>query len=189
MSGSDENKTGAVVNADLARERAQATVDVPALKAFIGEQIYFSKEKHLRALMYRERMLKEIGPLSDENFYNLDRDKKYELVVAKSLRLYEFCMENKCEDLVTMYTVGHLCGSEKFAFSLHVTMFKDAIELWSCSEQRQMFRDMMRANLILGTYIQTELGHGTYLRGLETTATYDKHTQEFVIDRYHTINT
>ncbi|XP_029456841.1 peroxisomal acyl-coenzyme A oxidase 2 isoform X2 [Rhinatrema bivittatum] len=35
---------------------------------------------------------------------------------------------------------------------------------------------------IIGTYAQTELGHGTYLRGLETMATFDTSTQEFVIN-------
>lgn len=34
---------------------------------------------------------------------------------------------------------------------------------------------------IIGTYAQTELGHGTFVRGLETTATYDVATQQFVI--------
>ena len=34
---------------------------------------------------------------------------------------------------------------------------------------------------IIGTYAQTELGHGTYVRGLETTATFDKAGQQFVI--------
>lgn len=35
----------------------------------------------------------------------------------------------------------------------------------------------VRPPQIIGTYAQTELGHGTFVRGLETTATYDAQTQ------------
>lgn len=33
-----------------------------------------------------------------------------------------------------------------------------------------------------GAYAQTELGHGSNVRGLETTATFDPATDEFIID-------
>ena len=36
-------------------------------------------------------------------------------------------------------------------------------------------------NIFLGTYAQTELGHGTFIRGLETTATYDAQNEEFIL--------
>jgi acyl-CoA oxidase len=34
---------------------------------------------------------------------------------------------------------------------------------------------------VIGTYAQTELGHGTFIRGIETTAIYDTKRREFVI--------
>lgn len=45
-----------------------------------------------------------------------------------------------------------------------------------------------RNNAIFGTYAQTELGHGTFVRGLETTATYDPTIRQFVMDRSVTLN-
>ncbi|KAF2275328.1 acyl-CoA oxidase [Westerdykella ornata] len=38
------------------------------------------------------------------------------------------------------------------------------------------------AGKIIGAYCSTELGHGTFVRGMETTATFDPETDEFVIN-------
>ena len=73
-------------------------------------------------------------------------------------------------------------GIEKLTFTLHDQAFKVSIDLWGTEEQSAHWNKLMSENAIFGTYAQTELGHGTYLRGLETTATYDKRTQEFIID-------
>jgi acyl-CoA oxidase len=82
----------------------------------------------------------------------------------------------------TFLLKSSVLGSEKQLFGLHITMFKYSLDLWSTPEQREYWTKFMNENVIFGSYVQTELGHGTYLRGLETTATYDKQTQEFVID-------
>ena len=48
-------------------------------------------------------------------------------------------------------------------------------------EQQAKWLPMAQKLEIIGTYAQTELGHGTFVRGLETTATYDPETQHFII--------
>jgi hypothetical protein len=73
-------------------------------------------------------------------------------------------------------------GVEKLTFTLHDQAFKVSIDLWGTDEQVTYWNKLINENAIFGTYAQTELGHGTYLKGLETTATYDKQTQEFIID-------
>ena len=73
-------------------------------------------------------------------------------------------------------------GPEKQVFGLHFSMFSISINLWSTPEQKSHWKSFIEQNPVFGTYIQTEIGHGTYLRGLETTATYEKATQEFLID-------
>jgi hypothetical protein len=53
-------------------------------------------------------------------------------------------------------------------FSLHVTMFKDAIEVWSTPEQREYFKNLMKNNAIFGTYVQTELGKKHFINKSES---------------------
>jgi len=56
-------------------------------------------------------------------------------------------------------------------------MFIPSILSQGTPEQQQHWLPLCYSLAIVGTYAQTELGHGTFVRGLETTATYDKATQ------------
>ncbi len=60
-------------------------------------------------------------------------------------------------------------------------MFIPAIMSQASPEQQAKWLPMAQKLEIIGTYAQTELGHGTFVRGLETTATYDPQTEHFII--------
>jgi hypothetical protein len=51
-------------------------------------------------------MVEKIKPIFYENFYNLDRDQKYQLVFKKSIEMTEFVQDNNIQDLLSMYLVG-----------------------------------------------------------------------------------
>jgi acyl-CoA oxidase len=60
-------------------------------------------------------------------------------------------------------------------------MFVPAIKGQGTEEQQKKWLPLAYRFQIIGCYAQTELGHGSNVQGLETTATFDPKTDEFVI--------
>jgi acyl-CoA oxidase len=60
-------------------------------------------------------------------------------------------------------------------------MFVDALKQQLTEEQKKKWLPLAQNFTAIGTYAQTELGHGSFIRGLETTATFDEKTDQFVI--------
>lgn len=60
-------------------------------------------------------------------------------------------------------------------------MFIPIVEALGTPDQVQEWVPRARDMRILGCYAQTELGHGSDVASLETTATFDQNTDEFVI--------
>jgi acyl-CoA oxidase len=61
-------------------------------------------------------------------------------------------------------------------------MFRDSLNLYANDEQLAYWMPKCDNYDISGCYAQTELGHGSNVAGLETTAVFNKETDEFVID-------
>lgn len=66
-------------------------------------------------------------------------------------------------------------------FGLHRLMFMPTIKYQGTTEQQAYWLPLVESFTINGAYCQTELGHGTYVRGIETTAVFDAQTDEFVV--------
>lgn len=60
-------------------------------------------------------------------------------------------------------------------------MFIPAIKGQGTEDQQQKWLPLAYKMSIIGCYAQTELGHGSNVQGLETTATFDPATDEFVM--------
>eukprot|EP00760_Papus_ankaliazontas_P001903 PhM_4_TR10727/c0_g1_i1/m.13070/K00232/E1.3.3.6, ACOX1, ACOX3; acyl-CoA oxidase len=67
-------------------------------------------------------------------------------------------------------------------FTDHFGLFLGTLVMQASPEQQKEWVRRAMNLEIVGTYAQTELGHGSNVRGLETTATYDEATDEFIVD-------
>lgn len=63
---------------------------------------------------------------------------------------------------------------ETLPTDVHMAMVIPALRYQTSPEQREAWLPLATSFRILGAYVQTELGHGSNVRALETTATFDR---------------
>uniref|UniRef100_A0A1I7ZAB2 Acyl-coenzyme A oxidase n=1 Tax=Steinernema glaseri TaxID=37863 RepID=A0A1I7ZAB2_9BILA len=166
-------------NPDLTSERLKASFSTESL----SETIYGGKQKLLRRreiVMYVDEH-KELHDEKPVEF--MTREERIEnaarKVVAMRKHYYE-CVEN--EDPAETHYFQMLCTHlDGMPIGLHMGMFLPTLYTQTNDEQKEKWL-AKAANLgMIGTYAQTEIGHGTNLRMLETTATFDRASDSFVL--------
>lgn len=80
----------------------------------------------------------------------------------------------------TIYSL--LVNPHQIPGSAHVGMFIKYIDLMGTEKHREEYLEKSKRFEIVGCYAQTELGHGSDIRSLETTATFDPKTQEWILN-------
>ncbi|XP_021031839.1 peroxisomal acyl-coenzyme A oxidase 1 isoform X2 [Mus caroli] len=167
-----------VMNPDLRKERAAATFN-PELITHILD----GSPENTRRRREIENLILNDPDFQHEDYNFLTRSQRYEVAVKKSAtmvkKMREFGIADP-EEIIWFKNSVHRGHPEPL--DLHLGMFLPTLLHQATEEQQQRFF-MPAWNLeITGTYAQTEMGHGTHLRGLETTATYDPKTQEFILN-------
>ncbi|XP_063548947.1 probable peroxisomal acyl-coenzyme A oxidase 1 isoform X1 [Cydia strobilella] len=174
------------VNEDLQKERDRCTFNVQELTQYLdgGEKIT-KYRKEMEDKVLNVKGLRDEVP--EEYLSHKDR---YENAVRKAVIMHQTLgnldehnlNEEEKARLDLRTTISSAIFKENSPLILHYSMFTKVIAGQADDEQQKYWLPKIRNMKIIGTYAQTELGHGTFIRGLETTAEYDPKTEEFVLN-------
>lgn len=164
------------VNKDLVKERQNASFDVVELTNLLdGNKEKTDRRKELEYLFYNDPEVQDKVPLD-----YLTHSEIYDDALRKSLHIFHKAME--LADPQEILSIADAILQEASPLTVHFVMFIPCLMGLATEEQQAKWLPDALEMKIIGSYAQTELGHGTFLRGLETSATYDSKTQEFIIN-------
>ena len=158
----------------LDKERQQATFDSEKLASiYITYQgkPYLQRWREIQSILAKDPILR-----FDPTEMCYSRLESLDLAYRRSARLHELFNLNNPE-LIEIYSII----PQQIPTSIHNIMLLPTIENLGNDKQKKKFLSDAYDLKIIGCYCQTELGHGSDVQSLETTATYDPSTEEFII--------
>lgn len=157
----------------LAQERAKSNANVDQLANFLLTKEGRERKRKVLQILQGEKVFDK-----SQNYF-AGRIDRFETALARAKTLqklakkHAFSQEDKlaAEQLI----------SEPGPYGLHEHMFLVTLRDQGNEEQHEKFLKPAREYKYIGCYAQTELGHGSNVRGLETTATWNKDDKTFTL--------
>ncbi|CAD5231241.1 unnamed protein product [Bursaphelenchus okinawaensis] len=169
-------------NPDLTSERQNCQFDTDELAARFHGGIDKIRRRH-EILKIVESIPELRDSTQDTSF--LDRMGKVENGTRNAIRLVKH-IEDIIESPLAREEIAFLnnliIGRDGFPFVIHYVMVVPMLMNNADDEQMEWWFSKALNREFVSTYAQTELGHGTNLKKLETTAVYDEKTEEFVLN-------
>jgi len=115
---------------------------------------------------------------NDPSHHGRDRIELVKHAAKRTHRFHEVFNYTEADELIDVW--NHF--DQQLLASVSKFMFIPCIRILASEDQVQKYLEPALKMEILGAYAQTEMGHGSDVRSLETTATFDGKTDEFVIN-------
>ena len=157
----------------LKEERAKASFDVNELSRYIHGDAYLERQARILKLLEAEPVFNK-----SVNYYQ-GRSDRLKRALERGKRATQLSKANnwEFEDIA----MADFLIDEPGPYGLHKSMYLITLRDQTNDKQKELFEKPAQAYDHIGCYAQTELGHGSNVRGLETTATYIPETDEFEI--------
>lgn len=158
----------------LAGERSRSDLNVDQLaQHLLFRNGFLNRQKRIVPI------LQSYPVFSKKNQLNLARPDRYHLGLARAKALRRLSIRHgwDSED----FKMAEYLVDEMSPFHLQHTMFATSVREQSNDEQLAYWLPKVEAWDIIGAYGQTELGHGSNVRGLELQARWDPKSKVFIL--------
>ncbi|CAK4009248.1 acyl- oxidase [Lecanosticta acicola] len=161
----------------LSQERQGSDVNVDQLSKFLFGKEGLERKREVLRVLQNEPVFEK-----SQDYFS-GRVDKFERALARAKRLRQLTVENKWG--FEESKVANDLISEPLPYGLHESMYLKTLRDQGTPEQHEKFLKPAENYENIGCYAQTELGHGSNVRGLETTATWNSDDKTFTIHSPH----
>ncbi|CAH0045446.1 unnamed protein product [Clonostachys solani] len=161
----------------LEQERARSDLNVDQLATFLfTDEVLNRRAKILEIL--------QSDPVFDksQNYFR-GRTERLEAALGRAKALRQLSVKHQWSE--EEYYAANELISEPTPYGLHDAMFLKTLKEQGTPQQHELFLKRAEKYEIIGCYAQTELGHGSNVRGLETTATWNPEDKTFTLHSPH----
>ncbi|CAI7610250.1 unnamed protein product [Penicillium pancosmium] len=158
----------------LARERTGSNISPKELSHhLLSTDGFLERQARILPIVQREPLF------SKEKQQNLSRPERFKLGLARAKLLRRLKEQHKWSH--DEYKMAEYLVDDVSPYFLHLEMFITTIREQASEAQRAEWLPLIESWKIVGAYAQTELGHGSNVRGLELEARWDGNTKEFIL--------
>ncbi|GAB1733254.1 acyl-CoA oxidase [Hortaea werneckii] len=157
----------------IQQERNRSNLNVDQLSHFLFTRDALERKHRILAVLQQEKVFDK-----SQNYF-AGRIDRFETALARAKKLRQLVVKHGWTQDDKM--IANELISEPGPYGLHESMFLITLRDQGTPEQHERFLRNAEQYRYIGCYAQTELGHGSNVRGLETTATWNPDDKTFTI--------